>query len=903
VAQLPSGIVTFLFADLEGSTRLWQAHPDAMGGALARHDDILRAAVMRNRGSVVKTTGDGIYAVFVNPCDAVSSALDAQLALAAEQWGEVGPLRVRMGIHTGSAETRDGDYYGIAVNRAARLMSAAHGEQVLISNASKEFVRDELSSELQLLDLGEHWLRDLSSPERVFQLAGAGLRKEFGPLRAAGALATNLPLQVTSFIGRSEDLTAVSELLAKSRLVTLTGVGGVGKTRLALQVASEELPNFPAGVWMCELSAVDDAGALAQVVAATLGVAPRAGASLEGSICEFLQAKQLLIVLDNCEHVLDAAGRLADALLRRCPGVRILATSREGLGIAGEHVWTVSALSVPDSSSTATTIAGSDAALLFLERASAVRAAFTLDRATTTAVGNICRRLDGIPLAIELAAARVVAMTAADIATRLDERFRLLQGGGGTADERHQTLRATVDWSYELLSPTERIVFDRLGVFAGSFDAVAAEAVAGDGIDGWEVHDALTSLVKKSMVVAAEEVEATSRYQMLETLRYYALERLEDGDRWRNRHAQHYARFAVEAGRAVTGPDEVLWRARIHSELDNLRAAVNWGLSRDKKEAALAVGIVAALARESYLDRSAGIGEWAERARSRTSGVSAGLRSAVLAAAAQEALGRDDLEAARALALEAAGEGYPDDCPAPAFAHTTLASVSAYTGRPDVALRVIEDASAAVAAAGSDLYSRASLRARASILRTWNEDPRARDEAEEAVGLARRLGNPSALADALYALSWAALAEEPDAALRALDEGIALTRSGASDGAFDGSLAQAARLRASSGQADAALILLREALAHSYQVGYWRATRFALTCGVEVLTQLGFSEPAAVVCGWNPGPLSRIAPQRVLRTVLGPEAYERAAQRGADMTFDEVVEFAIAELDRLLANA
>jgi len=543
VAELPTGTVTFLFTDLEGSTRLWEEFPQAMKDALARHDEILRDAIVAHDGHIVKTTGDGVHAAFADAAGAVDAALDAQIALSRESWTATGPLRVRIGIHTGAAEARDGDYYGTAVNRAARLMSAANGGQTIVSLTTEELLRDVNPGGWELVDLGEHRLRDLQRAERVFQLCGDGLAADFPPLRTLDAYAGNLPAQLTSFIGRDDEVAAISEMLRSSRLVTLTGVGGVGKTRLAIQVAAEMLPEFPDGAWLCELAAANARDTMSDVVASALGVQPRAGMTLEGSIVEFLRTKRLLVVLDNCEHLLDAAADLADRVLRACDDVRILATSREGLAVDGEHVRPVRSLQ------------RSSAELLFADRACAVAPDFTLDGAHAAAVADVCRRLDGIPLAIELAASRVSSMSPEEIASLLDERFRLLTGGKRTAVERHQTLRAMVDWSYSLLDDTERVVFDRLGVFSGSFDAAAAAAVvAGDGVEPWDVRDALASLCDRSMVVAEPGEAGVTRYSMLETLRAYARERLDERgepDRWRRRHASHYEAVTTEQiGRA-----------------------------------------------------------------------------------------------------------------------------------------------------------------------------------------------------------------------------------------------------------------------------------------------------------------------------------------------------------------
>jgi Adenylate and Guanylate cyclase catalytic domain len=389
---------------------------------------------------------------------------------------------VRMGVHTGSAELRDNDYYGTAVNRAARLMSAGHGGQIVVSLATEELVQE---SGVELLDLGEHLLRDLARPDRVFQVVHPELRREFPRLSSLDAFPGNLPAQVTSFVGRDDDLAIIAALLDVERLVTVTGVGGVGKTRLAIEVATSVLQMFPDGTWLCELAAANDGDTMEQVVAATFGVVSREGMSIGGAVREFLRTKTLLVVFDNCEHLLEPVGRLAHAVLRGCPHVRILATSRERLGVDGEHVRVLRSLDLPEVSAEASSIARSDAARLFIDRARAVNASLVLDTSTVAAIGELCRHLDGVPLAIELAAARVGAMSPAEIVAHLDERFRLLRGGRRNAIDRHQTLRATVDWSYSLLTGTEQLVFTRLGTFPNTFDAAAAEAVAtGGGIEG-----------------------------------------------------------------------------------------------------------------------------------------------------------------------------------------------------------------------------------------------------------------------------------------------------------------------------------------------------------------------------------------------------------------------------------
>src|SRR3954453_2364900 len=576
VPELPSGTVTFLFTDLEGSTRLWERHRAAMVPALERHDLGLRQAGEDAGGRVVKTTGDGLHGVFTTTRAALDAALDAQRSLADEPWDVPGGLRVRMGLHTGDAVARDGDYYGPATNRAARVMSSAHGGQVVVSHATEEILRDALPDDVALIDLGEHRLPDLARPERIFQVVAEGLARDFPPLRALDAVPGNLPGQLTSFVGRAVEREAIADALLASRLVTVTGVGGVGKSRIAIQVALDIAPRFADGAWLCELATAQDAEELGQVVAATLGVVARPATSLADSVIDALRMRELVLVLDNCEHLVAAAGRLAEGLLFDCPGVRILATSREALGVAGEQVWPLHALDLPPSAATIDDVVASEAVQLFAERARAVQPGFVLDASNAEAVAEICRRLDGIPLAVELAAARVTIMTPTDIAARLDQRFQLLTGGRRSAAERHQTLRGAIEWSYELLEPSERVLFERLSVFPRSFDAEAAAAGAvQDGLEPWDVLDAGAGLVAKSMLTA-DDASGSTRYQMLETMRTFARELLEASghlDEMFRRHADHYTQFAEAVDAGLAGPEEVAWRTRVHLELPNLRAA------------------------------------------------------------------------------------------------------------------------------------------------------------------------------------------------------------------------------------------------------------------------------------------------------------------------------------------
>ena len=429
MAELPSGTVTFLFTDLEVSTRLWDQEPDVMRAALARHDELLREGVAAYGGRVVKGRGDGVHAVFATADAAVRAAIDCELALNAEPWTVSEPLRARMGIHTGVAELRDGDYFGSAVNRAARLEAIAHGGQILCSQATRELARDVLAEGVVFVDLGEHRLRDLSCAERVFQVHAPGLPSGFAPLASVDAFPGNLPLQVSSLIGREREIERTVDALGAARVVTLTGVGGVGKTRLAYQVAAEVLPRFREGAWLVELAKVRDPDGVVDAFAAVFGITARAGQGLEESLIEFLRTKQLLLVIDNCEHILGSVAELVETLERSCPGLVMLATSREGLGVDGEQMLVVPSLGAPARGADMDVIAAADSVQLFVERATAAKADFSLTEQNAESVVQVCRRLDGVPLAIELAAARVPAMSPSLLASRLDQRFRVLTGG------------------------------------------------------------------------------------------------------------------------------------------------------------------------------------------------------------------------------------------------------------------------------------------------------------------------------------------------------------------------------------------------------------------------------------------------------------------------------------------
>jgi predicted ATPase len=902
-----------LFTDLESSTRLWDEHPEAMRAALARHDAILVEAVEAHRGQVVKSTGDGLHAVFTSAEEAVGAAVAAQVALGSEPWGSTGPLRVRMGLHSGVAERRGGDYFGPVLNRAARLMSVAHGGQILVSLATEELVP---GGGVEFVDLGEHALRDLARPEQVFQVAHPGLLREFPRLASLDAFVGNLPLQVTSFVGRDGDVARIAGMLDDASLVTLMGTGGVGKTRLAVQVAAEVLPRFGDGAWFCELAAADDGDAMAQVVATTLGCRQHPGLSLAESIVEYLKVRELLLVLDNCEHLLDDAGALADAVLRGCAHVTILATSREALDVIGERVVRVRSLDAPAPSATGDKLLHSDAVRLFADRCADAGADTAWDDRQWGAVGEICRRVDGIPLAIELAAARTASMSPIDIASHLDERFRLLTGKRRGRVERHQTLRATVEWSYQLLEDRdERVVFDRLGVFAGSFDGPAAVAVAGgDGLDSWQVTDALSSLVAKSMLGAETGPDGTTRYALNETLRQFARERLDESgdiDRWRRAHAGHYASWAHDAGWGLTGSDDVRWMARLRPEFDNVRAAIAWSLDRDDPdEQGLGLRIVASL---GYLRSVADLdlGALAVQAVPAAEASRAELRAAVLTVAAYREWNQGRVERAQALAQSAMRDGILATTVNPLAPYGAAEIFEMTAGNYARAFEIADQARAALDtvdnpyAVGWFLAGTATFEAMAGRIEL------ARASAEGAMERARQTGNRLLLALALQGTAWALQRDDPAAGLAAVEQCLDLYGKFHIDfGASSTVMALAGGLRARLGDDSGALQILHEAILVARDQGVRPQLAAALDWALSPLRRTGRPDIAATLLGglthgaladvgnWPPVKAARARTLDQVRAVLGDEKTHELVARGATMSYDELVQYAIHRVDQ-----
>ena len=754
MAALPTGTVTFLFTDIEGSTTRWEQQRQAMQRTLARHDAILRTAIEAHGGHVFKTVGDAFYAVFTTTPDAVNAALQAQALLHGESWDvALGALRVRMALHTGTAEERDGDYFGQPLNRVARLLGAGHGGQILLSTVTQELVRDQLPNGAELRDLGEHRLKDLIRTERIFQLVAPNLPRDFPPLKTLDNRPNNLPLQPNPLIGREREVEAVRQLLLQPevRLVTLTGPGGTGKTRLALQVAADVLDDFADGAWFINLAPLTDPALVVPTIAQALGVQEVGGQPIAATLGHYLHDKRLLLVLDNFEQVLPAAEHLP-ALLDGAPGVKVLATSRMALRLYNEHEHLVPPLQVPDPRRLPSLerLQQYEAVRLFIQRAQAVKPDFQVTSGNAPAVAEICARLDGLPLAIELAAARTKMLPPEALLPRLNNRLKVLTGGARDLPARQQTLRAAIDWSFSLLDPGEQVLFARLAVFVGGSTLEAVEGVCNvEGDLEIDPFDGVASLLDKSLLRQEEGPGGEPRFLMLETIHEYAWERLElsgEIEDLRQRHAAYFLQVAEAAEVEFYGAQQGAWMTRLAAEQDNLRAALRWALER--REAETALRLVHTL--RDYWLASGQVTEgrqWIEAALATpqqaeaavpVAGAASGLRAKALGQAAWAAKHQGDFGAGRLRAEEA------------------LALHRARADKREVALSL---GMLAVMAADQGDYATAHER---------NGD---------ALAIARELDNASDLALMLNIEGWHAYLAGDDArALTLLEESLALFR-------------------------------------------------------------------------------------------------------------------------------
>jgi predicted ATPase/class 3 adenylate cyclase len=589
-SALPSGTVTCLYTDIEGSTKLARQFQNVWDVLRKRHHTILRANIEMHDGYIFQVIGDAFCVAFHTAEDALHAAVKSQIDLYNENWGDR-PIKVRMGIHTGKAEVQeDGQYHGyISLSYVQRLMSAGHGGQVLISFATQQLVRDALPEGVELRDLGEHRLKDFERAEHIFQVVVPGLPADFPPLMALATIQNNLPAQLTSFVGRKCEIAEVKQLLSHTRLLTLTGPGGTGKTRLSIQVANEVLDQYPDGVWMVELAPILDPLLIPRTTAIAMGLRDEPQRPVIDMLCDYLREKKMLLLLDNCEHLIEACAQLADALLHACLQIRILTTSREALGIPGETSFIVPSLALPDIQNLppVESLSQYEAIQLFIDRATSAVPTFMVTDENAFSIAQICQRLDGIPLAIELAASKIRVLSASQIAQRLDDRFHLLTGGSRTALPRHQTLQAAIEWSYNLLSPAEQILFRRLSVFVGGWTLEATESACSDraittrgALESEDILHLLTQLVNKSLVTT-EERNAEVRYHMLETIRQYAHQGLlksGGANKVRTQHLDYFVKLSEEAEPELLGKYQLIWLDRLEYELDNIRAALEWSM-------------------------------------------------------------------------------------------------------------------------------------------------------------------------------------------------------------------------------------------------------------------------------------------------------------------------------------
>jgi predicted ATPase/class 3 adenylate cyclase len=789
VANLPTGTLTFLFTDIEGSTKLWEQDSSSMQVALARHEEVLRSAIEERGGYVFKTVGDAFCCAFPTAPDALEAALETQRRLLSSEWEESGPLRVRMALHTGAAEERDGDYFGPPVNRVARLLSAAHGGQVLLSLPTQELVRDQLPWGTSLRDLGEHRLKDLFRPERVFQLLALGLPSEFPPLRTLDAYRNNLPLQPTPLVGREKEVAEVCERLSRPevRLLTLTGAGGAGKTRLGLQAAAELTEGFEDGAFFVSLAAIRDLELVVSAVAGTLGVKEAGGQPLLESLEDHLGEKHILLMLDNFEQVLEAAPMVTE-LLSAAPYLKVLATSRIPLRLYGEHEYSVPPLALPDPERPPPVerLTHYEAVRLFVERAQAAKADFSVTNENAPAVAEICHRLDGLPLAIELAAARIKLLTPQAMLARLGNRLKLLTGGARDLPERQRTLRSAIEWSYGLLDGGEKVLFARLAVFSGGCTLEAVEAICdAEGDLPVEVLDGVESLVDKSLLRQKEGVGGEPRLVMLETIHEYAREKLEDNgevETIKRAHAYYFLTLAEEAAPKLTTAEQEAWLERLETEHDNLRAALSRSLGRNDADLALRLG--GALWRfwfvRGYL--SEGL-RWLEEVLDLGGGVTA-LRAEVLNGAGDLVWSQGNYVRAKELYEE------------------SLALSRQLGDKRDIAV---------------------ALENLGSVARNWGDYATARSLFEEALPLRRELGDKWGLAESLFLWGAAATFQGDYATARPLlEEALVLYRETGEQRGIGEALGVLGLLTASQDDYGAAGNLIEEAKAVMKRLGYRR---------------------------------------------------------------------------------
>jgi predicted ATPase/class 3 adenylate cyclase len=881
-ARPPPGVVTFLFTDVEGSTRRWEADAEGMRAALAAHDEVLRDAIQAHGGFLFKHTGDGVCAAFSSPKSAVNAAVAAQQKL---------ELPVRMGLATGEAELRDGDYFGAVLNRAARVMAAGHGGQILLTESTAV-----LLSGVDLLDLGPRRLRDVPVAVEVFQVRAAGLPTEFPPLRALDTTPGNLRPAPTRLIGRESEVAELQAAVKAHRLITLTGVGGVGKTRLALEVAARLADEFPDGVWFFELAAVTDPAAVPDAVAAVLGITQQPGKTVSESVASALEGRSRLLVFDNCEHVVDSVADLVEAILAASATVTILATSREGLGVSEEQLWRVPSLDVNSGTESA-------AVNLFVDRAQSVVSDFSLAQpGEADAVVEICRRLDGIPLAIELAASRMASMTATDVRDRLDQRFRLLVGSRrGLA--RHHTLRHAVQWSYDLLDDAEKVLLDRCSVFASGFDLESACAVAGfDDPDDYAILDLLDALVRKSLLLA-DRSSGHARFSMLETIRQFAEEQLVASGaatEARTAHARYFAGREADIMFLWDSPrqrDAYDW---FTIELANLRTAFRWAADHGDLDVAAPIATYLGLLGlwvQTYEPIA-----WAEELIEPARAVDHP-RLAALYVIASLCYATGRIEAA--VRYCDAGQivlGRSRDA-LPYGIEAMLGAVYVAIGQPE---RMAELCRAQLARRrDTDVHIRAWLVLALSVAGSGGE---AMDFADGLIEAAEATGNPFLRAWALGAYGVAFRDADPVGALNTLGRGLVIAQDSGNRSRASALAEFLALLEAEHGGTVSAFDHLTLAIRNWHNSGNTITIRVPLATLAVLFDRLGRYEPAATVAGFALSPIAAAGVPEIttaithLRDVLGEATYESLARKGETMTTAEMATYAYDQIDQARAE-
>jgi len=916
MTQLPTGTVTFLFTDIEGSTRLWELDSEAMSRALSRHDELLRNAVEVHGGVVFKTVGDAFHAAFPTAPEAVEAALDAQQTLLSAPWEETGPLKVRMALRTGTAEERGGDYFGPTINRTARLLSAGHGGQVLVSLSTRELVHDQLPPGAVMRDLGERRLRDLSGSEHIFQLTAPGLPTSFPPLGTLDVRQNNLPVQPTPLLGREREVARVADLLRSEdlRLLTLTGTGGTGKTRLALQVAAELIDEFEDGAFFVALALISDPGLVASAVAGALSVGESVGRALEEDLKDYLSNKELLLVLDNFEQVVDAAP-LVGNLLSTCRGLEVLVTSRTPLRIYGEHEYPVRPLELPDPEHLPPieTLEQYEGIRLFTERARAANSNFSLTIENAPAVAEICARLDGLPLAIELAAARTRLLPPQAICARLSDPLKLLTGGARDLPERQRTLRGAISWSHALLDEDEQTLFARLAVFSGGCSLDAAEAVCDAEDDSSiDILDGLSSLLDKSLLRQEEGEGGEPRFVMLETIREFARERLQisgDAETVSKVHAAYFLALAEQGESNLRGPQEAMWLERLDVEYDNMRAALSW--TQESGETELGLRLARALWRFWYARGHYHEGRrWLEETLSREGRASAA-RAKALEAVGWLADDQGDIDRAVAAAEEGLRISARVEIPSPVTASfLRMLGSAAYVRREyEQATRHYEESLALSREAGDERSVASSLLRMGNVSSDQGDHERAKEFYEEGLALSRKLDDQALLASALISVGAEFLLQgdhERGAMLN--EEAAELYRASGNTGGLQytlDNLGWAALMRGDLQQAEA---LHRESLELSRQLGDTLVAAEALdglACSASARGQaervarlFGAAGALREAVGYRQEPRELAMREPYLTAALprlSQPVWDAAWEEGRRSSFEEAIAYALEE--------